>query len=289
MHKQKTLLNYSGLYGEKNGVLLPDFIHMEHLSERSRTYDWEIHEHLHTELFQLFLLNKGGGTLSSQHRDFELRAPCAITIPVNTLHGFSFDPSTRGEVITLSESYLEEILSSRPSLNHEIQQLRVYGIDEKNHQELQYLKSKVRDELARPDSDQLGLQPTLVLMFICIYRLTIKERIDQLVSKNPSLRIFNDFQRLIRRSIREVKSVHFYASELDISTVHLNRVCQTVMQQTALKVIHDKVIEEAKKYLLNTTYSISEICYLLNFNDPAHFTKFFKKYVGVNPSEFRKE
>ena len=51
----------------------------------------------------------------------------------------------------------------------------------------------------------------------------------------------------------------------------------------------DSTLEnEAKKYLLNTNYSISEVSYFLNFKDPAYFTRLFKKMTGVTPSEFRK-
>jgi YesN/AraC family two-component response regulator len=31
-----------------------------------------------------------------------------------------------------------------------------------------------------------------------------------------------------------------------------------------------------------------QITYILGYNDPGHFSKFFKKHVGVSPTEFRK-
>ena len=43
-----------------------------------------------------------------------------------------------------------------------------------------------------------------------------------------------------------------------------------------------------KNTLLNTSYSVSEIAYFLNFSDPAYFSRLFKKVVGVPPGEFRK-
>jgi AraC family transcriptional activator of pobA len=70
--------------------------------------------------------------------------------------------------------------------------------------------------------------------------------------------------------------------------MHLNRVCKIVVDKSPLQILHELVVAEAKKYLLNTSYSISEISYFLNFNDPAYFTRLFKKNVGVSPSDFRK-
>jgi AraC-like DNA-binding protein len=46
---------------------------------------------------------------------------------------------------------------------------------------------------------------------------------------------------------------------------------------------------EAKRLLINADISISEIAVHLNFQDNSYFTKFFKKYAGKTPEEFRKE
>ena len=40
--------------------------------------------------------------------------------------------------------------------------------------------------------------------------------------------------------------------------------------------------------LISLDLNISEISYRLNFNDNSYFTKFFKKYTGLLPEEFRK-
>jgi AraC-like DNA-binding protein len=49
----------------------------------------------------------------------------------------------------------------------------------------------------------------------------------------------------------------------------------------------DKLILEAKKLLVNSSMSIKEILYSLNFKDPAYFNKFFKNKAGETPSQFR--
>ncbi|WP_144510845.1 helix-turn-helix domain-containing protein [Bacillus sp. FJAT-22090] len=46
-------------------------------------------------------------------------------------------------------------------------------------------------------------------------------------------------------------------------------------------------IEEAKRLLLLTNYSTSEISTWLNFNDQSYFIKVFKKYTGLTPRQFR--
>jgi AraC-like DNA-binding protein len=49
------------------------------------------------------------------------------------------------------------------------------------------------------------------------------------------------------------------------------------------------LILEAKTYLLHTALSIAEIGYKLDFTDPSHFNRFFKKYSGATPAVFRNQ
>jgi AraC-like DNA-binding protein len=57
---------------------------------------------------------------------------------------------------------------------------------------------------------------------------------------------------------------------------------------SAGELIRDRILLEAKRLLINLDLTISEIAYQLNFSDNSYFTKFFKKYTGQKPDEFRK-
>ncbi len=47
-------------------------------------------------------------------------------------------------------------------------------------------------------------------------------------------------------------------------------------------------IEKAIKLLESSTYSLSEIAYLTGFSDQSHFTRIFKKHMGLSPSVYKK-
>lgn len=47
-------------------------------------------------------------------------------------------------------------------------------------------------------------------------------------------------------------------------------------------------IDEAKKLIMFSSYSLSDICSLLNFTDQSYFAKIFKKYTGTTPRNFLK-
>ena len=46
---------------------------------------------------------------------------------------------------------------------------------------------------------------------------------------------------------------------------------------------------EATIFLQYTTYSVSEIAYLLHFEYPNYFARFFRNHTGFSPTEFREK
>ncbi|MFO7288350.1 MAG: helix-turn-helix domain-containing protein, partial [Gammaproteobacteria bacterium] len=54
-----------------------------------------------------------------------------------------------------------------------------------------------------------------------------------------------------------------------------------------IKLVHHRVLLEAKRQLLYTTKPVSEIAYGLGFDDPAYFTRFFSRRTGMSPRAYR--
>lgn len=85
----------------------------------------------------------------------------------------------------------------------------------------------------------------------------------------------------------EFLEINEIADALFIFHKHLT---DTVQQETGHHPCHfydDKIIEKAKDLLLNTEQPVSEIAKLLTY-DPSNFSKFFKKFTGQTPGQFRK-
>ncbi|MES2520675.1 MAG: helix-turn-helix domain-containing protein [Bacteroidota bacterium] len=286
----KNLINYKGLYGDNQQASLSEFIHHESLALRSKLYDWEITEHLHTDLIQVFIFSSGEGLLISENKKIALNTPSILMIPANTLHGFVFQSNICGDVLTFSESFLENIFKNSPHINLKINRLRNFSFesDSKNFTEILYLKDRIEEELLGENFEkQIRLQALFQLLFVNLYRLSLQDEYQIEKSDNRTLGYFQSFQKNIKKSINETKSINEYAQELNITAVHLNRICQTLVKKSALQIVHEYLVNEAKKYLLNTNHSIAEISYFLDFKDPAYFTRLFKKQTGLSPSEFR--
>ena len=106
---------------------------------------------------------------------------------------------------------------------------------------------------------------------------------------NYNYALLKNFQRLIEKNFATLKLPMEYAALLYITPNHLNALSKDQAGVSAGELIRNRIILEAKRLLINSEISISDISNALNFNDNSYFTKFFKKHVGTTPEEFRKK
>jgi AraC family transcriptional activator of pobA len=280
-----------GLYGE-NDVLLPDFLHCEIMPYRSKMNNWVIKPHFHANLFQLFLIEKAHITYQLADGLHFVPAPAIVSIPENNDHGLIVSPGIKGMVLTLSSSFVETIFQAAPAGLIELSKVHLF-VKLRDHK---FYAAIRRDMYALYDEIQevlpqrrLILQAQLALLLSRIFRLSIEMSEHTVAPKSIYTRNFNLFLRDVKKSSTPMKSVREYADALNITAVHLNRICRATVGKSPLDIIHEFLFLEAGKYLLHTEFSVSEVAYRLNFEDPAYFTRFFSKYAGMSPRAFRKK
>jgi len=277
-----------GLYGEAE-ILLPDFLHCESMEYRSKKHNWVIKQHLHANLFQFFLIERGKVTYKFEDEQHTVAGPVIVIIPENTLHGLLVSKNIKGMVLTLSTSFLETVFRSASSALMELSQIRILkNVGDRSYTAIKSLLYELHDEI-REELPEKGLilQSQLSLLLSKLFRLSIDNSGNFIEAASSYSRYFNFFLRSIKKSYTPMKSIAHYARELNITTVHLNRICQATVGKSALQVVNEFLFLEAEKYLKHTEYSISEVAYRLNFEDPAYFSRFFSKYAGVSPKAFR--
>jgi AraC-like DNA-binding protein len=83
-------------------------------------------------------------------------------------------------------------------------------------------------------------------------------------------------------------SVQYFANKLNITPNYLSDTVKHYSGKSALTIIHDFIIEEAKNKLTNSNLTVSEISYQLGFEYPNYFSRLFKRKTNLSPSEYRK-
>lgn len=99
--------------------------------------------------------------------------------------------------------------------------------------------------------------------------------------------LVREFHLLVEKHFLEETSLAAYARRLGVGANHLNDVVRQTTGRAAGDHIRQRRLLGAKRQLLHSELSISEIGYRLGFKDASYFSRFFRRYEGVAPADFR--
>lgn len=274
------------LYGEQQDWLSPDLLHCETISLRSRIHDWEIRPHRHADLCQLLYVHKGRAQVEIEGQHHVL-APSAIqVIPPLCVHGFQFSPDVEGFVLTLAAPLVAQLQAQLGGSMSALQRAASYPAGQ-DRDYLNSLFNAVQNEYVgtQPARDML-LQSLISVLLVWVTRQVIQRREARQVPQRGReyLSLFN---QQVEARFREQPTVEQLAHKVGISVAHLNTVCRELSGQSALQIIHQRLLLEAKRLLIYTPMTVSEVADNLGFADPAYFSRFFRRLNGTSPSVFR--
>lgn len=78
-----------------------------------------------------------------------------------------------------------------------------------------------------------------------------------------------------------------FARQMNIHVNHLNKALKETTGRTTSQLIQERVLQEARILLKSTTWSVNEIAWCLGFEEPNHFSTYFKGHTGLTPKHFR--
>ncbi|MBB3697554.1 AraC family transcriptional regulator [Flammeovirga yaeyamensis] len=105
------------------------------------------------------------------------------------------------------------------------------------------------------------------------------------ISSSKSL--LKQFKGLIEEHYKKEHHTSFYAELLHITPDHLNKVVKMQSGKSAKEHIQSRITIAAKRLLYFSDLTNKEIAFELGFSEPANFSAFFKKCVGMSPSQFK--
>jgi AraC family transcriptional activator of pobA len=283
------------LYGDPPDDQAFDFIHVETISSRSAGHDWIIRAHRHRNLFQVLLIERGGGEMTYEASTLPFDAPCAVLVPATIAHGFRFRPGeTDGWVMTFTEDVAEALGDRRGEALARLKALATepvvpLGLAEGTR--LSRLAAELSEEhaLARAGF-RIAMRGLLALIAIAVARLAVartRPGADHHVALEPTGGTVEALRKLLEEHFHKERQLAFYADKLAMTVDRLNDHVRRATGVTAGHLIRQRVLTEAKRQLVFTNQPIHEIAYDLAFSDPSHFARFFRKQTGTTPHEFR--
>lgn len=155
------------------------------------------------------------------------------------------------------------------------------------------LQNKFHELWVEYDRSQLFRELKIATLMNDIYiDLARKYRTHIDVSKSLPIRylqLLEEFEQLLQISFGAEKLPKYYASKLNITTKHLNRVLKETVNKTTHEMISERVLIEAKKRIVQTKEGLLPLSEELGFADYSYFSRYFKLKTGWTPLEFKKK
>jgi AraC family transcriptional activator of pobA len=96
------------------------------------------------------------------------------------------------------------------------------------------------------------------------------------------------FTALLETEFRSGAGVGDMAAALGVTPTHLTRCCRAACGRSAIDLLQDRRIFEARRLLAETDLPVGRVGESLGFTSAAYFTRAFQHMTGVTPSAFRR-
>ena len=280
---------YGRLEDDGSAEVELDFLHVEPIRKRSGAHNWTIETHSHPAHMQILYVSQGGGEIDIEGRGLPVAVPCLMAVPSGMVHRLRFQPETDGWVITAAESFVAQAALGDARLIEAARTPGVFplagtGLDPAHVAETFEILER-EFVYAAP-----GRRPAIMAQFIMLLVALIRAKapaVPPLPADDRSYALVARYRDLIEGHFREERRLDFYAGRLGVTPARLNAACRARLGATASGLLHDRVVTEAKRWLIYTGMSVAEVGYALGFEDPAYFSRFFSKRTGQPPGRVR--
>ena len=276
------------LYGEAETGTFPDSVHAETIHARSSTLQWRIEPHRHHGLYQALWISGGGARLRVEEETLQLATPGFVWIPPLVVHGFHFERGTTGIVVSIPAPTLARAFPKASGLRADLDRTIIPGpsLSMPDLGEAAFLFETLLAEYgtSRPGRDEsLAARGALLAVW---FARTGEERSAAIPSIDAD--IVQRFLSEVENSYTEHRPLPDYARALGVSAPHLGRICRQFTGHSALKLLHERIVIEAKRHLVYTELPVCTIALRLGFEDAAYFSRFFRERAGQSPQAFRR-
>lgn len=239
----------------------------------------------------MMYITEGSGLHEIDFLTYEYKAGDVIFIAQNQVHCFLEHNDAKGYIIMFTDNFLynQSELNIKEFLDYFNLPLYkpIIALDINDSYTNRTLLELIYIEYQKDENrSRITLLKSLFRSFMISFNgLILYESLD-----DPSLlyKRFIEFKKLVEKYYKEKKTVADYAKLLLVSQKTINQTTRKVADLSAKQFIIDRIILEIKRYLSQGELTINELSYLMGFDEPSNFTKFFKRYTGLSPNEFRK-
>jgi AraC family transcriptional activator of pobA len=253
----------------------------------------ERHPHRHN-YYTVIWVKSGSGSHDIDFHHYDVTPGTIFFISPEQVHDIRMDPGPEGFVMMFTQKFLEESgispeLIQRSGLFFHCEHVEPLPVkDPRDAGELEHLMEHIRDEFHAGNAfREEAISAWLKLFLLRCRRILDTLPRDSSLHTTTRSQLIRHFRDLLDARFRHWHKVSDYAGALHITPNYLNEVVSQETGVSAKDYIMNRIMLEARRYATLDHVSAKEVSYELGFEDPAHFSKFFKQQHGDSFSGFR--
>ena len=247
------------------------------------------------DFYSIFFIYEGEIAISTSHLRASAEYNTLLFIPKDIKHQINIKKNSKGSLIRFNGAFYSSIkhklLLEDYLVFHQEKLSLIIRLSENDFNETLGIVNLLKLELTNDPTTNSANIHQLLSYFLTKSKekfIAQNERED-ISNSNKANPIFNKFKEIIESNYSTNRNIGSYANQLNIHPNCLNEISKLSSGQTASEIIHTRIIMETKKLILSSDNSFKEIAYKLGFDDPAYFSRYFKKHTGMTLSQYQNE
>lgn len=269
------------VYGEPDRPLDVGFLHVETVMERATIHSGRVAAHKHDRMAQITFWMRGEGQYFIEDDRLDFVAPAISFVPSGSVHGFTVAPETSDAIVASIADSALVTLDAICRLPLE-RPLMVRG------RENDPIWHHVGNTMNRLLSDyRAGATASLAALVAVALNDIARLAHSDAMTKQGGNDLAQEFRKLVDGNFRNNWAIDRFVEALGTTPHLLAKACQVSYGQSVKTFIDQRRLLEARRLLLFTVRSVEDIAYEIGFQDPAYFSRFFRKRTGQPPGEWR--
>ena len=244
-----------------------------------------------TNFYHVFLFDNCQPTHYVDFEKIKIQPYSLLFIDKDRVHQFDQLLNYEGRILIFTEDFFSDSKFLRSSiLFNDLSKQATIKLNQKSLQLFIRLCDNITEEFNLPDDDtkHFILKNHLHNFLLLAEREKRKQGFGDL-KKGADLDYTLLFRDLLETNFTKLKAANDYSSQLFISEKRLGQATSKVLGKTPKEIINERILLEAKRFLVYSHLTIKEIGQDLGFEDPAYFVRYFKKNTETTPVEFREK
>jgi AraC-like DNA-binding protein len=284
MHRIKQYAFHKTKYGEE---LLIDVVRLKDI----KLYLKEDAVH-RLGYHDITLITDGQGKFRIDEKEYSVREGDIIFSSPNQIRWWDIDNITDGYALIFEKEFLLTFFNDPDFLQHlsyfrDTHTFSKLTLGEEYEYTLRLINEIKQEIDSYKEKDKHILRALLYQTLKSLDRIYILKNTSSGNTENVKNRHADTFIKLVDIGYKQNHSIRYYADKLCITPNYLNEQIKSAKGINAKQVIHNKIIQEAKKMLLYTSDSMSDIAASLNYENTSYFIRFFRKQTGYTPLQYR--